>query len=111
MLKDFILWQKAEDLVEYLFPIVDRFPKHEKFALCSEIKNLCYDMMKGIIRTNKMRNKTQGIYELDTQIEMLRWFVRHSHKRRYLADRSYETTAKKVDEIGRIIGGLIKGGV
>lgn len=107
--RGFVLWQKAEDFAEYLFPIIDRFPKHEKFALCSQIKNTCYEILKLIIRTNKSRQKTPGLYEIDTQLEMLRWLIRHSLRRKYLSHQSYETAAKMVDELGRIIGGLLKG--
>lgn len=107
--RNFVLWQKAEDFVEYLFPIIDRFPKHEKFALCSQMKNTCYGIMKLIVRTNKSRQKAPGLYEIDTELEMLRWFIRHSHRRKYLSPQCYETAAKKVDELGRIVGGLLKG--
>lgn len=89
-----------------MLPMLDRYPK---FELASQIRNLCYDILKQIIRTNKSRQKTAGLYEIDTQLEMLRWFIRHSHRRKYLSHRCYETAAKKVDELGRIIGGLMKG--
>jgi len=105
----FVLWQKAEDFVEYIFPVLDRFPKYEKFALTSQIKNMCYTILKQIIRTNKLKHKIQGLYEIDVQLEMLRWLIRHSHRRKYLSHRSYETAARMVNEIGRIVGGLIKG--
>jgi four helix bundle protein len=105
----FVLWQKAEDFVEYLFPIIDRFPKHEKFALCSQIKNTCYDILKMIVRTNKSKQKISGLYEIDAQLEMLRWLIRHSFRRKYLSPHCYETAAKMVDELGRIVGGLLKG--
>lgn len=98
-----------EDFVEWLFPIVDRFPKHEKFALCSQIKNTCYGILQQIIRTNKSKQKLSGLYDIDTQLEYLRWVIRHSHRRKYLSHHSYETAAKLVDELGRIVGGLLKG--
>ncbi|WP_304225405.1 diversity-generating retroelement protein Avd [Gracilinema caldarium] len=107
--RGFVLWQKAEDFVEYLFPIVDRFPKYEKFALCSQIKNTCYVILKLIIKTNKSKQKTPGLYEIDVQLEMLRWLIRHSYRRKYLSHQCYETAARMVDELGRIVGGLLKG--
>jgi len=108
-LEGFILWQKLEDFVEWFFPIVDRFPKHEKFALCSQIKNTCYDILLKTIRTNKSKQKLSGLYEIDNQLDILRWLIRHSHRRKYLSHHSYETASKMVAEIGRIVGGLLKG--
>lgn len=106
---NFVLWQKIEDFIDWFFPILDRFPKHEKFALTSQIKNQCYNIAEVIIRTNKHREKKRGFYEIDVQIEVLRWLIRHGYKRKYLSHKSYENAGKKVNEIGRIIGGLIKG--
>ncbi len=108
--RDFILWQKAEDFIDWIFPILDRFPKHEKFALTTQIKNKCYGILEEIVRTNKSRNKVPGLYEIDTQLELLQWLIRHSHKRKYLSHKSYEYASKKVSELGRIIGGLLKRG-
>jgi hypothetical protein len=103
------LFQKVEDYVNWLFPILDRFPKSEKLALVSQMKNLSYEILKTIIKTNKSSAKKAGWYEVDVQLEMMRFFLRHARTRKYLAPRSYETAAKSVAEIGRIIGGLIKG--
>jgi len=103
------LFQKVEDFVNYLFPIIDRFPKTERLALVSQMKNLCYEMLKTIIKTQKSSSKKSGWYEVDVQLEMVRFFLRHARTRKYLAPRSYETAARSVVEIGRLIGGLIKG--
>ena len=105
----FKLFQKVDDFVNWLFPILDRFPKTEKLALVSQMKNLSYEMLKTIIKTNKSAAKKAGWYEVDVQLEMMRFFLRHARTRKYLAPRSYETAARNVAEIGRIIGGLLKG--
>jgi four helix bundle protein len=109
VITDLKLWQKCEDFIDYFYPIVDRFPKSEKFALCSQIKNVCYEIMHIIVETNKSQSKKSGWFKADVKLEILRWFVRHSHKRGYLSGKSLEVAAKRLDEIGRIIGGLIKG--
>jgi hypothetical protein len=103
------IFQKADDFANWLFPVLDRFPKTERLALVSQIKNLMYEILKTIIKTNKSASKRPGWYEVDVQLEMMRFFMRHARTRRYLSPRSYETAAKSVAEMGRIIGGLIKG--
>jgi hypothetical protein len=104
-----LLYQRFDDFMNYFIPIIDRFPKTEKFALVSQIKNLMYDMIKEIIRTNKKRDKLAGWYEFDVSLEMLRFFIRHARRRKFLSPKSYETAVKKLAEVGRIVGGLIKG--
>jgi hypothetical protein len=103
------LFQKVEDFANWLLPILDRFPKTERLSLVSQMKNLCYEMLKTIIKTQKSYAKKTGWYEVDVQLEMMRFFLRHARTRKYLAPRSYETAARSVAEIGRLIGGLIKG--
>ena len=34
-----IIYQKVYDFTLYIFPIVDKFPKHEKFVLGQQIQN------------------------------------------------------------------------
>jgi hypothetical protein len=51
----------------------------------------------------------QGWYDIDVELKVLRGYVRRSRKRgsRYLSKKSYEAACKHLNEIGRIIGGLI----
>jgi hypothetical protein len=107
-----ILFQKFEDFMDYFEPIVERFPSYERYALCSSIKNCMYRIYEKIIRTNSSRNKIPGWYDIDTDLKILRGYVRRSRKKgsKYLSIRSYETASKTLSEIGRILGGLIKKG-
>jgi len=89
---------------------VDRFPNREKFALCTTIKNHCYAIIQNIIDaglTRKDYERHQKFNAIDRQIEFLRFLINHAHERTYLAHHSFETSAKKVDEIGRILGRLL----
>jgi hypothetical protein len=49
---------------------------------------------------------------VDTELEILRHYVRRSRKKgsTHLSIRSYETAVKKLSEVGRVLGGLIKKG-
>lgn len=106
------LFQKFIDFMDYFEPIVNRFPSYEKNSLCMNIQNCMYRIMENIIITNKSKNKVAGWYGIDTELEILRAYVRRSRKRgsKYLSIRSYETAVKKLSEVGRILGGLIKKG-
>ena len=107
-MQELIIYQKTYDLMLYLFPIVDRFPKHEKFVLCTQIKNCVLDITRKIIRANKHLNKRPFLYDIDIAIEELRLLIRFSHERRYLSGKSYAETSKRLNEIGRLLGGWIK---
>jgi hypothetical protein len=106
------LFQKFEDFMDYFEPIIHRFPTYEKNTLCATITNCMYRIMEKIIKTNRSRDKAAGWYDIDTELEVLRSYVRRSRKKgsKHLSIRSYETAVKKLSEVGRILGGLIKRG-
>jgi hypothetical protein len=106
------LFQRFEDFIDYFEPIIERFPAYERYALCTHIKDCMYRIYERIIRTNASKNKTPGWYDIDIDLKILRGFVRRSRKRgsRYLSIKSYETACKRLSEIGKLLGGLIKKG-
>lgn len=107
-MENLIIYQKIYDFTLYLFPIVDRFPKFEKFVLCSHLKSCVLDIVREIIRANKSKNKKPLLYNIDVKLEELKFLIRLSHGRKYLSHKSYEHSGKLVAEIGRLLGGWIK---
>jgi len=107
-MRDFALYEKLDDLASWLFPVVEKFPTAEKFALCTQIKNRVHAMVRHTIRAQKSRDKLRWLFEVDLELEMLRHFVRHSFSRRYLSGRKLKIATEHIAEVGRIIGGLIK---
>lgn len=107
-MQDLIIYQRMYDFILYLFPIVDRFPKHEKFALCVNIKNCCIEIARLIVRANKARNKRPLLFDVDVALEELRLLLRLSRDRRHLSNKSYEHSARQLTEVGRLLGGWLK---
>ena len=108
--ENLLLFQKFESFLYYFEPIIERFPRYEHFALCNDIKNVLHKTMELIIITNRSKNKLPGLYEIDTKLEILRFYIRFAYKKgsKYLSFKSYETAEKRMVEIGCILGGLIK---
>jgi hypothetical protein len=107
-MRDFALYEKLNDLAAWLFPVVDRFPKAEKFALCTEIKNSVHRMIRHTIRAQKSRDKLRWLFEADVELEVLRHFVRHAYARRFISAKRLQVATEHIAEVGRIIGGLIR---
>lgn len=104
-----LLFQKFYDFDAYIEPIIERFPAFEKSAWCAQIKNILIDTIKLILTTNKARNKLPGWYQVDTNIDLLKIYIRRMREKKYLSTRTYATAEKRLVEIGKILGGLIKG--
>jgi len=107
--ENLLLFQKFENFIDYLEPIVERFPSFERYALRTYIKTCMYRVYELIIRTNSSSNKKQGWYDIDVELKILKGYLRRSRKRgsRYLSKKSYEHASKMLAEIGRLNGGLI----
>ncbi|GHU66510.1 hypothetical protein FACS189447_07520 [Spirochaetia bacterium] len=105
-------FQRLEDFMDYFEPIIERFPAYERYALNTQIKNCMNRMYEKTIRTNSSKNKLPGWYDIDVDLKILRGYVRRSRKRgsKYLSIKSYETACKRLSEIGKLLGGLIKRG-
>jgi four helix bundle protein len=107
-LNDLILYQKVYDFLLYIYPIVAKMPKFEKFALQSHIKNCVIEIERRVIRANKSRTKLSHLYEADTSLQELKMLIRLAHDLRYIPPKQYENISNKLMEIGRLIGGMIK---
>lgn len=101
------LFQKFYDFDAYIEPIIERFPSFEKSAWCAQIKSTLIETIKLILITNKARDKLPGWYKVDTNLELLKIYIRRMREKKYLSTRTYETAEKRLVEIGKIVGGLI----
>ena len=110
--ENLLLFKKFEEFVYYFEPVVEKFPHSENFALKADIKRCLHRVLELIIITNRSSRKLDGWYKVDTEFEILRVYIRLSFKKgsKYLSFHSYEVAEKKLIELGRILGGLIKKG-
>jgi hypothetical protein len=94
----------------YFFPIAERFPKHEKFTLQTQVKNSVYTLLRLTIEIQKSKQKAKFLYDFDKELEFLKTLIVFSNEKKpaYLSTQSRKTSMEKVIEIGRIAGGMIK---
>ena len=103
-----VLYQKIYDFLLYLYPVIAKFPKYEKFTLQTQIKNCVIDLERCVIKANRSTVKKSHLYEADVLLEELRMLIRLAHDLRYIASHQYGVICGKVAEIGSLLGGMIK---
>ncbi len=108
MLKDLIIYQKLYDMIMYAFPIVNRFPRNQRFVLAQQIENALLEAAKLIVRANLAGDKREFLLELDVQLDMVGLLVRIAHDLNLLSHRHYGQMAMRLDEVGRLLGGWRK---
>ena len=82
-----------------------------KYALTSEIRKSMFETLRLILYANKIANKNirlNTINKIDAEISTQKFFVRFSYKNKYISHNNYFEWSKRLDEIGKIIGGWIK---
>lgn len=109
---DLLIYQKHLDLIEYAYNLLKKYPKSEKYAMAAQIKNSMFDSLKLILRANKVYGNRQVRIEhlnaLDAEIQLQKVLVRLSQQNQYITHSNYMEWSRRLDEIGRILGGWIK---
>ena len=110
--KELLIYQKYVDLIEYAYDRIRKFPKSEKHAMAASFKNSMFDTLKYILRANKIYGNSQKRLEMlnmiDAEVQLQKVLVRLAHKYKYISNKNYIEWARRLDEIGKILGGWIK---
>lgn len=108
MFQDLVIFQKVYDLILWLYPTVNKFPKSQRFVLGQQIENTVLEILKGIIQANQESNKTPYLKQISVDLDKLRILIRLSKDLKFISLRQYQFAAEKINEIGKILGGWIK---
>ena len=109
--KDLIVWQKAMDLVTDVYRLTDTFPKREVCSLSDQIRRAAVSVPSNIAEGQAHFNKREFLHflrharcslaEVETQMLL-------AQRLKYISDAQVERLSKQVDELGRIMSGLIR---
>ena len=108
MLEDLVLYQKTYDLILWLFPIINKFPQKQRFVLAQQIENELIETVKDIIQANHERSKRELLQRISLHLEISRILIRLAKDFGFMSIRQYEHAAEKLNEIGKILAGLLK---
>lgn len=105
-----IIIPKIEKYIEYMLMILIKLPRTEKFSIGTEIKTSMYEMLKYILFASKIdKRKRLEIYNIvDSHIYYQRICIRIMYNNKWIDMKKYKYSNELLDEIGKILGGLIK---
>lgn len=106
-MQDLRIAQKVEDMIQYGYVAVRRFPKSERHVSSAQIREAMWELLELVIICSKRYHKKTSLQELDIKIELIRRQLRLAMQLQFLPMRQYEHWAKMLDEIGRMTGGWI----
>ena len=105
---DFHVLQKVQDLMIYSYPILNQFPKAEKFSFAQDIRHCLNELLELTITEDKRYIKKTTIENMDICNEKLKIYVRVAHDLKYIDKHRFAVWETKIVEIGKMIGGLVK---
>jgi hypothetical protein len=99
---------KLQDLLVYLLPQLNKFPRDQKFVLGDRIETKLLDVQESCLRAYYSRDKRGYLLEANLQLEVARHLVRLAHALKLFSNHAYGVLAEKMDEVGRMTGGWLK---
>jgi len=105
MLQDLVIFQKTYDLILWLYPAVNKFPKSQRFVLGQQVENMAIQVLKDIIVANQEINKTVSLKKISVDLDEFRILIRLSKDLRFFSIKQYEMASLKINEIGRLLNG------
>jgi len=112
MLQNFKIYTKMMEVLLWLFPKVNTFPKKQRFILGQQIENTGLEILRLIIQANNEKDadrKLKYLEKMNTELEILRSLLQISQEIRFMNAKSLGYIIGQIDEVGRMIGGWAKG--
>src|SRR5689334_4139954 len=108
--RDLKVWRDSMDLVEAIYQASTKFPADERFGLTAQLRRAAVSIPSNI-GEGKRRKREKALLnhldialgsqgEVEVQLEIAK-------RLGYLGDKEYSKLAARVEEIGRMLNGLI----
>ena len=108
MFQNLAIFEKTYELILWLYPTVNKFPKSQRFVLGQHIEDIILKILEGIIEANQERNKIPYLKQISVNLDKLRILIRLSKDLRFISIKQYGFATNKVNEIGKMLGGWLK---
>ena len=102
------------ELILYTNPEIEQFPRAQR-KLADDIRETMLSILRLVVTLENKHYKKTTLGELDNEVDVLRHLIRLAADPQYMRSRKpclslkkYENISRKVNEIGRMIGGYYK---
>jgi hypothetical protein len=100
------LFIKTYDMLKYLIPATQQFPKSQRFVLAKRIQDAALDFHECLLEARKvdLLTRREVLLRADVELEKLRLHLRLSMELEYLKFPQYKHISGYVVEIGCMLG-------
>ncbi|MEA3413654.1 MAG: diversity-generating retroelement protein Avd [Pseudomonadota bacterium] len=100
--------QDCHDLIVWLIPQLDKFPRSRRFTLGERIESRLISVLESLVEAAYSRDKRPLLRQANRQLAVARHLWRMAFELRAISSRVFEHGAGLVDSLGRQIGGWLK---
>jgi len=112
MADDLVLLTRLFDLLAWLVPRTESFPKPYRHTVTQRLLNAALDCQEAVFSAQSLRSAARqaALARADAALNALRLYLRLAHCWQWLTDSQYAHVSKLVAEVGRLLGGWIRQG-
>jgi hypothetical protein len=109
-MEDLRIQTRTYDLLQWLLPKVERFPRIYRTTLTQRLLDAALDLNEaiGAAIAEQGRGRAARLREADAALTHLRTYLRLIFEWRWLSLGQYEHVSRIVSEIGRMLGAWLK---
>ena len=110
MTEDLVLLSRLFDLLAWLLPKAEKFPRPYRSTVTLRLMNAALDCQEHVFAAQTARGgeRRLSLRQADAALNRLRLYLRLAHRWRWLNDGQYEHVSAQVTEFGKLLGGWIK---
>jgi len=108
MLHELTIYKKLEVFLTWIYPVLSRLPRSEKYTLGKRIEEILLQILEGLITANYEIDKVETLAKLRVQLESLQVLIRISKNIGVISGKQYEFSSRAINELKRMLLGWMK---
>jgi 23S rRNA-intervening sequence protein len=107
---DMVILTHAVDLLSWLLPQCERFPKAQRFVVTQRLQAAALDFHEALHHANARSGarRWQALQDADAHLNLLRLYLRLAYQWQWLSGGQYQHVSRMVAELGRLLGGWLR---
>ena len=110
MADDMIVLARMFDLLAWLLPTCERFPRPYRTTVTQRLMDAVLDAQERLFdaQGKRGRPRVECLQAADAALARVRLYLRLAHHWHWLSAGQYEHVSRMVAEVGRLLGGWLK---
>lgn len=107
---EMVIFTRTFDLLMWLVPKSERFPKVYRSTVTQRLMNAVLDFQEALLEAQVYHDKIRlrHLRQADVHLNKVRLYLRLVHQWSWLSLGQYEHVSRMVAEVGRLLGGWIQ---